>query len=1090
MPADAAPAHDLDHHVSITMSGTVRVEVDGVVADIKSRRERAVLARLVAADGHVVSTDRLIDDLWNGEPPPKALAGLQVHVSNLRRILEPGRAPRTPARILVSEAPGYALRLPRDAVDLWRFDDLVTTPADDPAARYANSDAALALWRGEPFGAHATDEWARAETVRLGEVHLTAVEQRAAAALDLGRPTEVVAALTGLTDSHPTREEIFRLLALAQYRLGRQADALATLRTVRDYLSDALGVDPGPALRDLETAILQHDRALDAARQPTAASVPTPKPADAAGAGIEESAGREVELEKLMMHADTVRRTGLRIVWVTAEAGGGKSTLARGLVRRLRSAGWPVAVGHCPEVDGAPTAWAWREIIDALGHSHTADDPFTIAREVVAACQALSATSVDRYGILLVLDDVHRADSATLQVLRQAVTWLAEQPILVLATYRPSEAEVELQASGAALISVTADLLALSGLSDDGIRELAASAGLDPVDDATVELLRSRTDGNPLFVRELAKLVASRGPRDAQRAVPSGVRDVLLRRAERLPENAVTLLRLAAMCGREAAIDTLIALWPDDSGGEDSVLDAIDSAVVAGLLTATVDRVVFNHVLMREAIYDAIPALRRRRLHWRVLEHLRSTSDASVDELAHHAALGASPATTSEALSIVEDAARHRFGADDTAGLWRSAVDLHAMAGHDRDSAGASDKGAMVQSLCNLVTALAHSGVIGEARSRREEALTLARSVGDDHLVLTALTCWRTPSIWTTRPDRLLDPVMSTAIREMLPHTTGADRAWLLVTAVAEFEGNEERFAAQCSQEALDLARTVDDPELLCAALNTRVHTAIGPDDNHLLAGFAEEFVATAESVGNTDYAAAAHFFMAVTRAGQTDLVATHREMSLAMQSATSGKVAELVVVQATFGAVLDVLRGDLDKAAATYHAIGAQLAAAGNPAGEVFTLIEELSIGWYRGSVGHLIDAGLRNIYETAPESIAWVYAAALIDAGRLDEARTVAARGYRTVRDYYWTALEAFHAYALIKLGMAGEAAELYAELKDWSGSIAGLTSTSVVFGPMDDLLAGLAELCGDADAAARHREISATVMADVRRQLAEIG
>ena len=92
--------------------------------------------------------------------------------------------------------------------------------------------------------------------------------------------------------------------------------------------------------------------------------------------------------------------------------------------------------------------------------------------------------------------------------------------------------------------------------------------------------------------------------------------------------------------------------------------------------------------------------------------------------------------------------------------------------------------------------------------------------------------------------------------------------------------------------------------------------------------------------------------------------------------------------------------------------------------------------------------------------------------------------------MRDYYWTALEAFHAYALIKLGMAEEAAELYAELKDWSGTIAGLTSTSVVFGPMDDLLAGLAELCGDADAAARHREISATVMADVRRQLAEIG
>ncbi|MCH5644013.1 BTAD domain-containing putative transcriptional regulator [Gordonia sp. ABSL49_1] len=1081
MSADAGTS---PRAVSVRMSGTVRVEVDGERAEIKSRRERAVLARLVAANGHVVSTDRLIDDLWNGEPPPKALAGLQVHISNLRRILEPDRAPRTPARILISEAPGYALRLSRSAVDLWQFDDVVASQNDDARERLAQLDAALALWQGEPYGAHAADDWARGEVARLGELHLAAIEQRASAALELGRAADVAATLPSLCGTHPTREELFRLLALAQYRLGRQADALETLRTVRLFLSDELGVDPTPALRDLESAILQHDPNLGGSTTLASAAPPSrPTVLPTPTASYTEFAGREAELEKLTTHADTARHTGLRMVWITAEAGGGKSTLARGLVNRLGAQGWTTAIGHCPEVDGAPTAWAWREIVEALGQGPAADDPFAIARQVTAATEALTDT-----GALLVLDNVHRADSATLQILRQTMTWLAEHPILVVATYRASEAGVELLATGAALIAITADQLTLAGLSDIGIRQLAADAGLDPIDDTTVALLRSRTDGNPLFVKELAKLVASRGPREAQRAIPSGVREVLLSRVERLPEDAVSVMRLAAVCGRESEIDTLVALWPDDS--EDAVLDAIDSAVVAGLLTAAGDRVRFNHVLMHDAIHDSIPSLRRRRLHWRVFEILETIPRTGADELAYHAALGAGPTTVPRALEIVESAARERFTLSaDAVGLWRDAVDLHTMAGHGSVEAADPDRTATVHALCELVTALAHAGEIGEARARREQALTLARTVGDRSLELAVLISWRTPSIWTTRPDRLLDPIISQAVRDMLPHTEGVDRARLLVTAVAEFEGNEERYAAACSREAVEIARASGDPELLCAALNARVHTATGPDDREELLPAAIEFVETAESAGIVDYTAVAHFFMAITRAGRGEIAAAHAEMRTALQTATSGKVAELVIVQATFGAALDTLRGNLDKAEQPYQAIAWQLRAAGNPAEEQFELIGALCVGFNRGSIGHLVD-GIQQIYDTAPESVAWVYAAALIDAGRETEARAVAEIGYRTVRDYYWSALEAFHADTLVRLQMAEPAAALYDELRRWSGTVAGLNSGSIVFGYMDDHLARLADLIGDSAAAAHHREVAATVRADLLRQLDEIG
>ncbi|NDZ92769.1 AAA family ATPase [Streptomyces sp. SID6673] len=1075
--------------VSMTMSGTARVEIGGRPAEIKSRRERAVLARLVAADGHVVSTDRLIDDLWNGEPPPKALGGLQVHISNLRRILEPNRPPRSAARILVSEPPGYALRMPRESVDLWRFADLLEADDTEPATRYARLGDAIALWQGEPFGSHAVEDWARPAVARLDELYLTAQEQHARAALDLDRPAEVVTRLPGLCEHHSTREELFRLLALAQYRLGRQADALQTLRSVRDYLADELGVDPSPAVRELEAAILQQDPALQLASRPGDTRPATTTPLSVAAPDSRprpDFAGRDAELEKLTTHAETALRTGLRVVWITAEAGGGKSTLTQLLIGRLRDAGWTSAIGHCPEVDGAPTAWAWRDVVDDLGGDNEIEDPFLIARQVRAACEAAPSEGA---GVVVVLDDVHRADSATLQVLRQVVTWMADQPVLVVATYRPSEAGTELLATAASLTSVTADHLTLAGLSEDGIRGLAASVGLDPVDETTLTMLHQRTDGNPLFARELAKLVASRGPRDARTAVPSGVREVLLRRVERLPADTVAVLRLVAICGRDADIDTIVAMHPDDAGGEDAVLDAIDTAVVADLLVASVDRVRFNHVLTRDAVYDSIPALRRRRLHWRAFECLRDRREVPIDELAHHAALGASSGTAAEALDIVESAARQGFALQaDTAPLWRSAVDLHVMAGHDRSTADTGDRTALVHALCDLVTALAHRGEVSEARSRREQALLSARSVGDDDLVLSALTCWRTPTIWTTRPNRLLDDVMSTAVREALPGTSGADRVRLLVTAVFEFEGNEQQFAVECAREAVELAHEVGDIDLMCAALNARVYTAMGPDQRDDHPRIAADFVTAAAESGSLDYQAVAHFFRSLVRSGETDLPGAAAEMQLAMQSATSSKVGELVVVLATFRAVLDVLRGDLDQADQTYQAIGMQLAAAGLPAANEFTLISQLCLGWHRGSIGHLVD-GARLLYESAPESIAWVYVVALLDAGREDEARRIAEKDIPVVRDYYWSAIAVFHARALARLGLAEQAARLYDELSEWSGAIAGLDSGSVVFGIIDVVLAELAETMGDHEAAERHRQLTADVEEKVRHGLAQL-
>ncbi|MFI7072923.1 AfsR/SARP family transcriptional regulator [Micromonospora sediminicola] len=228
----------------------------GGPVDLKGPRHRAVLARLVVARGRVVPVDHLVDDLWD-DPPPGAVSAVRTFVAALRRGLEPRRAPREPARLLVTEGPGYALRAAPDAVDAWRFEDTVNAAADAlPRATLDRLDEALSWWRG-PGYADVDRPWARAERFRLDQVRLTAVERRAEALLALNRAADAVPDLDAHVAEHPWREDGWRLLALALYRAGRQADALAVLRRARELLREQLGLDPGPRLRRLETDLLR-----------------------------------------------------------------------------------------------------------------------------------------------------------------------------------------------------------------------------------------------------------------------------------------------------------------------------------------------------------------------------------------------------------------------------------------------------------------------------------------------------------------------------------------------------------------------------------------------------------------------------------------------------------------------------------------------------------------------------------------------------------------------------------------------------------------------------------------------------------------
>jgi DNA-binding SARP family transcriptional activator/pimeloyl-ACP methyl ester carboxylesterase len=254
------------------------VIAEGQSLAVAGARTRAVLAMLLIHANQVVSADRLLEELWPGQPADRAADSLQVRLSELRKALRPaGEAGR-----LVTRPPGYLLRVEQGELDALRFAGLAAEGnaalASGAAATAAQRlDEALREWRGPVLADMDAAPFARAEAARLEEERLAALESRAEALLACGRHRELIAELESLTAAHPLRERFWFQRMLALYRVGRQADALHAYRELRTILVAELAIEPGAELRDLEARILRQDRTLDSRGSPAsdrAASVP------------------------------------------------------------------------------------------------------------------------------------------------------------------------------------------------------------------------------------------------------------------------------------------------------------------------------------------------------------------------------------------------------------------------------------------------------------------------------------------------------------------------------------------------------------------------------------------------------------------------------------------------------------------------------------------------------------------------------------------------------------------------------------------------------------------------------------------------
>ncbi|MFB6840199.1 BTAD domain-containing putative transcriptional regulator [Streptomyces sp. NPDC056361] len=624
-------------------------------------RRRAVLALLLINAGKVVSTSSMVHSLWEGEPPHRAVATLQSYVSRLRRMIS-DQAPRHQVELqLRYRAPGYVLNVAPDQVDVMRFESAVVRGLEaqrrgDFTQTFALTSEALRLWTAPPFEDLAEYEFAAQEENRLDQLRLAAVEARAEVAYALGRSEEVLHALEREVADHPTRERLVHQLMRAHYRNGRQADALRLFERTRRYLADELGVDVSPGLQRLHEEILRHDPVLahlpgpseppltvttrtQFGHRPHAEFDTEPYLGQRTGSPT-AFVGRQGELRQLLAAADASEHGEGRTVLVVGEAGLGKTTLVRELGRRAREAGTDVVNVNCPMSEDMPPYWLWVQVLRQVA----ARRPETLrclpdrARRALAAVvpelfpdlaggdrpelsgearfalhDAVSQVLLgsNRHPLVLILEDVHWADDASLRLLPFLTRQSVDSRFLLVVTSRSFRMADDpgLRAFRAAVLqSINAEEIRLAALSSDESRQIALSVSAGATDPVLCAALHERSGGNPfLLLGLLDSLGEGATAQQVQGLVPQMIREVVNERLSGLPDEVRALLDC---CAAGAPVDNHLGAPCD--GPVAVSRETFRRAVRGGLLVpddTAPEGMGFVHPLIRDVVRQELTYL-------------------------------------------------------------------------------------------------------------------------------------------------------------------------------------------------------------------------------------------------------------------------------------------------------------------------------------------------------------------------------------------------------------------------------------------------------------------------------------------------
>jgi DNA-binding SARP family transcriptional activator len=1069
--------------------------------ELKAAKHRALLAALALQPGRAMSADALVEAIWGADAPPSAQATLHTYLSVVRRTLEPDLPARAPSRYLVSSDLGYELRLPADGLDVAEFSRVVAevhaqlgaqatamAPAvDDPRAAadlLDRLDRALALWRGEPFADVDGLDEAVAERARLADLRLLALEDRATLLLASGAAGRAASELEALTAGHPLRERLWTLLAVAQARTGRQADALATLERLRQTLDDQLGIEPSPLVRDLHTAILRQEPLVSTSVEaPSAAPAVPPTPRLDVVVPDWPFTGRDAELATLTGLLEQADRGVPGFAVLIGEPGAGKSRLALELCLRARDAGATVLVGRCSQEEDAPPLWPWTT---ALGAEHTtvhrtsadgAAGDHDAERFVVSdhVRQTLRALAADRT-VVLVLEDLHWADPSSLRVLRHLCAHDDSGHLLVVCTWRRGTHGTPLDETADALARRHATHLDLAGLTRDHAEEVLAAIAGERIDDAVAAAVHDRTEGNPFFLVEYARLARDQHQDLAAvvELMPSTVSDVVRRRLTSLPEASAAALTAGAVIGREFDVALLASAL---GVSELEALDLLEPALAIDLVQDLgADRFRFGHALVRDSAYAELTPSRRERMHATVAELVAASPGAAgrAPEIARHWAASGSRHVRKawRAAAYAAGLAMAAHGTEEAAAHYRSALDLL-----ERDPEATPRQ--RWDLLVGYADACRWSTRLIEMTEALDEAIGIADELGDPELVMGAASVAADGSVWQVRAYGVVNEDVVAAMRralDRLPHEDSEVRCRLLVLLAGElFYSWRPAEIDALVEESLAMARRLGDRRLLLSVLTYGFSTRWRRSTIEARRAMALEAVDLAREEGDVVAELLNRFLIATLRCALGDLDGVEAEVAAISASARERRMYFLEMATITFSQSWAAMRGDevgivagearlreLDPLISLSQKADALQGALlvpqvwGHPMGEPDDFVQ------YAAHANVPIVPGLTVL---------------LLRSGMADVAADVwADADYQLGDDNWFSELHwSFGAEVALELGDADLGAQVYERLVGLRGQCI-ISGTGPAHGPADLYLACAAAAAGELALATEHADVAA--------------
>ncbi|WP_039794291.1 BTAD domain-containing putative transcriptional regulator [Amycolatopsis alba] len=871
-------------------------------------REERLLAALLLNPNRVVPVDRLVDAVWDEQPPATAAKQIRNLAAGVRRRLAEARC----ASAVETDGPGYRLRVAADQLDADLFTARVAQARRDTDPRSAALllRRALALWRG-PVLDGLPGRRPAAGPFDLNEQRLTAWEECIDHELRLGRHRELVAELSALTEAHPLRDRFTAQLMLALHGSGRSADGLAVYRRHSAALAEGLGLNPGTLLVETQQRLLRDE--------------PAPRPGPAAtGETVPPQSipGREDVLAAVdtALRAAGAGRGGLLLA--VGEPGIGKTRVAQAAAGRAAELGLAVAVGRCPDSEGVPDLWPWMTVLRTLdGEADPPPDRAGVPGSRVHAAIVTALVAVaGRRPLLVVLEDLHWADRDSLTVLHLLATVLPELPLVVLGTSRDDT-----------LPAVAGTRLPLRRLTETEVSTLAEHELGAPVDPAVARLLHTRSGGNPFHAVELARLAREIEPVDLATALPDGARELIMRRVRQLPGDARSALLIAAALGEEFEVDLVAEV---SHTPRDALLDMLEAGLRHRLLTETgvANRYRFDHALIRDALRHSVSRLRLAGVHADIATALdrRAGTGGDPDLLDARAFHWLAAAPTGHAERAVEaglaaaERAGHVSAHPNQARLLSGVVDVIDNYVPPRN---AEDTARLREVLVRLGRASCRSGLQDQATTALRRAIRLAERSGDPAALAAAAGVHAAEAIGSTREYGVCDTdtfqALQAAARRLPSDDTPVRSLCLAALAVEGYfaPDSDPRELSRISAEAVSMARRLDDQGLLIRTLHMRYNAIRRPDTLPDRLRIANELVELSAKPGCApEWAPIALLRRAHSVLENGDIAAAQRDIDACRKANEQVLLPEVDVHLRWWSAMRTGLTGDTDAAERLSH--------------------------------------------------------------------------------------------------------------------------------------------------------------------------